>query len=337
MTWSELMKPFKEERDGRVAAGKLHPVVAQSNIHSLSEAAEFFGRNEPVAVIDTKEHVARFVESLLKKGRMPSTINGYLTALGLAFKLAIRENAARVNPVTLHGRLQTNDYVDVALLPSELFALLDLDLPPLPTKLVIALGCFAGLRLGESFGLKWRYVDRKNNCLRIAGQWMNKRGDPHNTSTRQPKWGSNRIVPISRHLEPYLSGKVISMSEFVVTNDRGQNYGSYDTFDYRYHEMLKKGRHIFEPAIIRAAMNPEEFNYRTHDFRHTFATCFANAGGRELVLRSILGHGRRKKDVTSRYYVIHDTTMKEDMVKFDDYLDRLRAQKLPSNLHQAGL
>jgi len=337
-TCSQLLEPFEKEQRARIGNKRkgIRKEQCDTYVRQLRYAASFFGENTLVSSISKLEQIEPYVQHLSKykvnkkgeRGVSDSSVNEHLTSLGLGFELAIDLGWATTNPVSKYGRLVLYNCVDIVFTPREIFTLMDLDIPE-STKMVIAFGCFAGLRLGEILGLKWRNVELNSRMLNIIEQWEG----------RPPKWGSRRHVPISKYLEPFLSRKVISLSPNVVTKGNGEHFTSRNTFRSTFWELKKKGRDIICRAVERAGYEDVEeamkTKFETHSFRHTFATLFLNATGNEVSLSSILGHSRKEREgkskarnVTLRYAVTLDKTNAEQMAKFDRYIQDENAAEL---------
>ena len=63
------------------------------------------------------------------------------------------------------------------------------------------------------------------------------------------------------------------------------------------------------------------WNFQTHQFRHTVGTRMINAGVSSAIIQRYLGH--ESPEMTSRYTHIHDQTLKEVFMKFQDNIDQI--------------
>ena len=131
---------------------------------------------------------------------------------------------------------------------------------PFEWRLVVLLGCRAGLRRGEIANLKWADVDFTNNQLYIA---------PNKTE-------KYRYIPIADDLRKALERHKIlhKQAEYVI------NVG--DTSHRNDPNYLS--------AYYRKATSEMPFNCFLHKLRHTFASHLVQAGVDLYRVKNLMGH-----------------------------------------------
>jgi integrase len=124
---------------------------------------------------------------------------------------------------------------------------------------LVALGVFAGLRLGEAFGLTWENVDILEGTILVERSY-------HGPT----KNGKSRVIPISRTLE------TIFLARMPLNSDNSIGVFSrwYDP-NPRLKTLCKK---LGLPDIT------------FHGLRHTFATLALEAGRSPKQVQETLGH-----------------------------------------------
>lgn len=127
-------------------------------------------------------------------------------------------------------------------------------------RLVVLLGCRAGLRRGEIANLKWADVDFKNNQLYIA---------PNKTE-------KHRFIPIADDLRKALEkAKQIRKKEIYVINVGDTSHRDDPNYLSAYY---------------RKATADLPFNCFLHKLRHTFASHLVQAGIDLYRVKNLMGH-----------------------------------------------
>lgn len=145
--------------------------------------------------------------------------------------------------------------------PEEIAILLDRMTPN--WKLVILLGCRAGLRRGEMAQLRWQDIDFANNQIYVA---------PNKTD-------KHRFVPLAKDLRLALeTAKNTTMDDFVVHvgEESARNSNYFITAAYKKHT---------EKLPFRCFL---------HKLRHTFASHLVQAGVDLYRVSKLLGHSSIK-------------------------------------------
>lgn len=127
-------------------------------------------------------------------------------------------------------------------------------------RLVVLLGCRAGLRRGEIANLKWEDVDFKNNQLYIA---------PNKTD-------KHRYIPIAEDLKKALEKAQKGLPKEVYVINVGDT-GHRNEKDYLSTYYRKATVHL-------------PFNCFLHKLRHTFASHLVQAGIDLYRVKNLMGH-----------------------------------------------
>ena len=142
-----------------------------------------------------------------------------------------------------------------------------------------------GLRREEALGLCWSDVDFSGMTFTV----------------RNPKNHQDHTLPLSNHLLNILENrKLISVSEYVFANDKGQIISNF-----RY-AMAK----IKEETSI---------SFCIHDLRRTFATVAESLDIPAYALKRLLNHADGS-DVTAGYIVANVERLREPMQKITDFI-----------------
>ena len=164
-----------------------------------------------------------------------------------------------------------------------------------PFELAFLLCLYAGLRRGEAFALQWKDIDTENLQLNInktvsrvkiiGSQEGEKRSE---ILIKHPKSkSSNRIVPISASLLPYIKNHRIAMTQRKLAF--GNDFNSRDlVFADTKGNPLDSGR--LNTQFRKIAKVLFEEHATVHTLRHTFATRGAESGISMKVMQELCGH-----------------------------------------------
>lgn len=206
--------------------------------------------------------------------RSSSTVNRYLSALGKALTVAVKEwGWLQDSPMRNVGKPSENPGRERFLSKEEKGRLLqacaesrNLNLLP-----IVSLALITGMRFGEIVGLRWGDVDFTRCTITLI----------------KTKNGDRRIIPL--------------------TKEAAEIFRSYPTFGAPADEMIFRShrntsseqkvsiRDAFERTCKRVGIS----DFRFHDLRHTAASDMAMAGATQGELMAILGH--RSPAMTKRY------------------------------------
>ena len=243
-------------------------------------------------VIITPTDAQRIIRKL--SGLAPGTIGNVVVALKAAWRWAISMGLADTNPWTMRppSKKKTVEYLSKDEV-SALLAAADADKMANRDVLSVAvrIGVFAGLRVGEIFGLRWRDVDLDRGVLTVR---QNYRGAP--TKTRR-----ERTVPLTEQLFAVLVSwrqRALSKEYVCPTLIAGK--------------WVAAGQ---SPSILRLyrCANIPVPSAPWHVLRHTFASHFVMSGGSLLTLQRLLGHST--VSVTQMYSHLSDEHVASEIKK----------------------
>jgi integrase len=227
----------------------------------------------PAVIAEGRDYLLS--ESTVRGGlRNPSTVNRYLSALGKALTVAVKEwgwledspirNVSKPSESEGRERFLSFDEKNQLLLACRESRNSNL----LP---IVSLALITGMRFGEIVGLCWRDIDFKQRTITLL----------------RTKNGDRRVIPL--------------------TDEAANIFRECPTFGALSDELVFKSlrntntqrkvsiREAFEHAVRRAGIK----NFRFHDLRHTAASYMAMAGATQGELMAILGH--RSPSMTRRY------------------------------------
>jgi integrase len=222
----------------------------------------------------TTKTIERWMAAYATAERKPSnrTIRKYLVVLHGIFKLAVRTHGLPLNPVTTIEKPRTRQRAGIEVLtPTEVRAFVRAAESEQDAAIFLT-AAFAGLRLGELLGLRWRDVD-------FAGESIHVRSNFTRGEETTPKSGKGRVVPMAPEVAQALAklgqrDHSTGDRDLVFVNDIG---GHVDD-----HRMRRR----FKTALKRAELRAD---FRFHDLRHMFgSTMIRRVDPR--VLQGYMGH-----------------------------------------------
>ena len=205
----------------------------------------------------TTNEVARLVAEMQKAGYSGWTISGALTPLSALMRRARRDGLIAANPVAELER-DERPKIDTGekrvLNEEEMAKLLNHACGFHP---IVAVGLFAGTRIGETLGLVWDDVDFERGFLRIRYQL-----DRNRQRVALKTAESRRDVVLTPQLarvlrEHRMASRFKAGSDFVFPSPDGRG---------RDHRSTSRG---IERAVKRAQLCD---GISSHAFRHTFAS-----------------------------------------------------------------
>lgn len=250
-------KPFA---DGSVRA------VRQAYQRRLADP---FGkvRLDQVTLLDVQE----FVDELEVAGVNPSTIEGTILPLRLAYRWARGKGLVAVDPTDGVELPQKARGTRVPPSPADAADLLAA--APEGDRAIWGTAMLAGLRRGEIFGLRWEDVDIKAGVLKVERSWS-----PTSGTFNAPKSGhGRRKVPIGAQLAPLLSAHALATGR---------------------REGLVFGRTATQPPGLRALQERADAAWEAaglervtlHACRHLYASMSIAAGVNAHALCKYMGH-----------------------------------------------
>lgn len=206
--------------------------------------------------------------------RSPSTVNRYLSALGKALSVAVKEwgwiedspmrKVAKPKEGTGRDRFLSLDEREKLL--SECKTSSNPNLYP-----IVALALITGMRFGEITALTWRDVDFDRKTIVL----------------QKTKNGDKRYLPLTDEAERIfmdMRDPEVHLDDLVFRSHRNRERSQSASI-----------RSAFQTALKRSGIA----NFRFHDLRHTAASYLAMNGATQGELMAILGH--RSPHMTRRY------------------------------------
>jgi integrase len=172
------------------------------------------------------------------------------------------------------------------------------------------LGRYCGLRINETFGLKWANVDLEKGTITIDRQMQYQNGLIKLISPKTRN--SKRVIYMAPILKAHLAAKYQQMKqdEIIYADLRKQNQRTIEDLD---------GSEIFSTELVNSLPNGTiqtvnsmkypareikkklHINFKYHHLRHTFGTMMADLNTPVHLLCDQMGHGNIH--VTQRYYL----------------------------------
>lgn len=207
-------------------------------------------------------------------------------------------------------KMKTEDDTDIVAFSHEELSLLDEYFKGTNAETAYLLGRYCGLRINETFGLKWDNVDIENGTITIDRQMQYQEGLIKLVAPKTKN--ANRTIYMNKTLKEY----------FIKLAERRRNdeiqFAALREQNQRFIEDVD-GRKISSTELVNCLPNGKiqtnnSFKYPTreiksrlniqfkyHYLRHTFGTLMAELNTPAHLLCNQMGHGNIH--VTQRYYL----------------------------------
>jgi integrase len=206
--------------------------------------------------------VEKGIDALDRSGIGPRSINIAIQALKVPVSWYSKMHRIP-NPLQYVLKVKETTRECSALSPQEVGKLIQVENETLRARAAVLLGALCGLRLGEIRGLLWTDVDFEKRLIHIN----------HNVPTgsneiKQPKWGSERTVPLPSILAEILKQipDMLDHSPLFVIYNQAHTDAPVDiiTIHRALDRMLEKAGIDTEAKRSR--------HLTVHSLRHTFIT-----------------------------------------------------------------
>jgi len=239
----------------------------------------------------TPDIAAEFAASMTKEGKSANTVNKYLNLLTLVFRVLKKPARLTLNPWEDIQRKRIVSQGRRELTVEELRGVCDAATGEM--RLLLAIGIYTGLRLGDCATLRWGEVDLvRGIILRI----------PNKTGRRNPK-------PVQIPIHPALGSMLVEipakMRRAYVLPETADDYRSRsDTITDRVQRLFSGcGIITHKPGTgveVRVGEDGKRKKFDTgkravietgfHSLRHTFVSLCRAANAPLSVVESIVGH-----------------------------------------------
>lgn len=232
------------------------------------------------------EDAEKLRNQLQRQGYKGNTVRLKLTFLGTAFDFGLRKGIVLGNPFAGLRKPRAEHRVEYLTADEvrQLLATVDARTDERGRVLAVAvrLAIYAGLRVGEIFGLRWRDIDVGRSMITVTRSYEG-----------TTKNGKPRHIPMAEELAEVIRAWRTLCPEtkegVVCPAIAGESGASWHAVKCRRPELAP----LYAAAGIPTPASP------WHALRHTFASHFLMNGGGLLTLQKLLGHSDLK--MTSIY------------------------------------
>lgn len=283
-TWPTLGDAIKQYHEAQAANDDITENTARGGETALKHALDKFGATRPIESI-TYDEVTEYKQYLQGKQLERNTVTLYMIKFGALFSfLQKRETKRAVQlkrpPAVLLSPMDRSDHVPgfqktrVRYL-NEIEAERMLAASPEDFELAVALGIFAGLRIGEIEALRWHTdlaAEQGMIYVQERDGW-------------KPKYGKNREIPISSALEPFVARAMLRAGAKASYVFPGRAEG---TPTGRTKLRYAISRVVTDAGLEAGRETPDGITF--HTLRHTFASWLVMAGADLFTVAGLMGH-----------------------------------------------
>lgn len=207
-------------------------------------------------------------------------------------------------------KMKTEDDTDIIAFSHEELSLLDEYFKGTNAETAYLLGRYCGLRINETFGLKWDNVDIENSTITIDRQMQYQEGLIKLVAPKTKN--ANRTIYMNKTLKEYFiklaerrRNDKIQFAALREQNQRfiedvdGQKISSTELVNCLPNGKIQTNNSFKYPTReIKSRLN---IQFKYHYLRHTFGTLMAELNTPAHLLCNQMGHGNIH--VTQRYYL----------------------------------
>jgi len=234
-----------------------------------------------------------FLESVIteleKTGISTRTINIRIQVITVPVRWNARQNKLP-DPFFGYEKLPEDENPRGIITKKELGKLLTTEQLEPRARAAVNLGTLCGMRMGEIRGLQWEDIDFENGTINVRHNIPSK-----TKSIVQPKWNSQRIIPLPTVLADTLKvvqGMPQAAPGFVIYNIRSKEHPVTEKY-------LRKS---FRSMLVDIGITEEkqaEKNIVFHSSRHTFVSISRESGMSKFTVQSLVGH--KNAETTEKY------------------------------------
>jgi integrase len=231
------------------------------------------------------------------ENKTPAVAHYTMKTLKKVFNWAVEWELLAANPIK--GKLPPEPYTEHPTLTPEQLRLV-LRNVPLREKTIIGLGVFAGLRIGEIFGLQWENVNFDDNTIYVKKQYS--AGILADLKTR----GSKSIIPVWSQLAMVLKlWKLQCGSQTWLFPGKKEDRPMWP----------ERWRQLYWNKIKKEFKLPSDLRF--HDLRHSFATILLSLGADKGDVQQLMRH-KSIKITMDIYRHLLPKTLNRTLEFFDD-------------------
>ena len=300
-------------------SGKAYTTIVKQDSLWNNHLKEKFGKKfvDEISVAEVNDYLETLYYT---EGRAYRYVEGFLKMFYLIFGQAYSRNYIDLDTytklcITKEGRikmpkLKVDDDVEIIAFDKEQTALLDEYFKGTNAETAYLLGCYCGLRINETYGLKWENVDLEKGTIYIDRQMQYQNGLIKLVSPKTRN--ARRTVYLSQRLIDYLSllDKERAANETALKAQRKQNQTFIEDLDGQQVSSLELVNSLPNGKIqtvnsmkyhSREIKSRFEMDFKYHYLRHTYGTRLAEMNTPTHILCNQMGHASGK--VTERYYL----------------------------------
>ena len=218
------------------------------------------------------------------KGECDDTVSKAKSILNAVCIYAVSEGAMETNyasalqkPIVKPGARRT------ALTEAQASALLKASVDD-PYGVVVQIGYYTGMRLGEILGLKWSDLDWANRMISVSRAVVEHEHSGENVGALKTE-GSERLVPMPEELVELLLPRRGLPSAFICPRPK-QAKGPLNQYTFR----ARLDEILFRAGLARQTGKKIVRDVTMHQLRHHYATACYRAGIPLTVAMQWLGH-----------------------------------------------
>lgn len=216
-----------------------------------------------------RSHVEQYVSDALARGLAASTVRQRVTNVRSVLRAAVRDRLIAHDPSEGVRLPRTANGSTLTIpTPQDVGALLDASRGQ--WRVAVALGAFAGLRLGEVLGLRAEDVDWTRRIIKVRRQ-----GDDNGGTMPVKTRSSERDVPVPDGLLTLLSQHVPADGGYFVRGESGTAH-----------------RSTASTTWLRSMRRAGVSGFRFHDLRHFYASGLISAGCDVVTVQRAMGHAK---------------------------------------------
>lgn len=314
-TFQEIYEEYCEK--GR--SGKAYTTIKKQDSLWRNHISKKFGNRfiEGITVAEIKDYLERlyYVE-----GRSFGYVEGFLKMFYLIYGQAYTRSYIDVNTYNKFcvnkdtkismPKMKADEDADIVSFSKEEIDILDEYFSGTNAETAYLLGKYCGLRINETYGLKWSNIDLENNIIFIDRQMQYQDGLIKLVSLKTRN--ARRKIYIAPKLKDYLTTlkQQMEIDKMTLNSQRQQNQTFITDLDgtkissTSLVNCLPNGKIQTVNSIKFHSRNVKEklhIDFKYHYLRHTYGTMLAELNTPTYILCNQMGHANSK--VTEKYYL----------------------------------